>query len=387
MLNFDSQRKEAFVQDQSTKDILRSGHFGTMVSGRLVLLPEEALYLIDVRNAVCSDHKTSEQVEFNGIASAFNTSRKFMARYFTYKDWRDRGLVIRSPEGVQGNHHAATAQVKKYRADQLRLRKGTIKGVFFPEDLVTISDDIEKGEELYDQNWFGQFGTYKMKGHGKISKYDIYETMFLMENGTLDVSNMSRKRIYSLAMKRRADFGKLYEVYKDWRSKGYVIKTGFKFGTHFRVYFPGAKPVRDSPSWVHSLHVIHVFPRDTKLLISEWARAIRLAHSVRKTFILAIPGKTRKKSISMDFDLYHRKHNEIETPEKGRPRFGMLSLSEEEYLGGAELSAIINEAKGKRQELIIAIADRETAVTYYRVRRIELQGSAYEYYEIDWMQP
>jgi len=65
----------------------------------------------------------------------------------------------------------------------------------------------------------------------------------------------------------------------------------------------------------------------------------------------------------------------------------MLSLSEEEYIGGAELSAIINEAKARRQELIIAIADRETAVTYYKVRRIELQGSDYEYYEIDWLQP
>ena len=65
----------------------------------------------------------------------------------------------------------------------------------------------------------------------------------------------------------------------------------------------------------------------------------------------------------------------------------MLSLGEEEYIGGSELSAIINEAKEQKLELIIAIADRETAVTYYKVRMIELEGSDYEYYEIDWMQP
>ncbi|MGI0134845.1 MAG: hypothetical protein ACREBW_07810, partial [Candidatus Micrarchaeaceae archaeon] len=110
-------------------------------------------------------------------------------------------------------------------------------------------------------------------------------------------------------------------------------------------------------------------------------------HSVRKTFILAIPGKVRKKALGIDFILYHRKGGEIEIPGKDRPRFGMLSLSEEEYIGGSELSAVINEAKSHRLELIIAIADRETAVTYYKVRRIELQGSEYEYYEIDWMQP
>ena len=82
-----------------------------------------------------------------------------------------------------------------------------------------------------------------------------------------------------------------------------------------------------------------------KAAYSEWARVIRVAHSVRKTFILAIPGKSRKKALAIDFMLYHRRNNEIETPDKTKPRFGMLSLSEEEYIGGAELSAIIKEAK------------------------------------------
>ena len=236
-------------------------------------------------------------------------------------------------------------------------------------------------------HWFGQYGTYKVKEHGRLNKLDIYETLFLINNNVLEVTNFTKKQINETADKRRPDFKKLYDVYADWRSKGYVIKTGFKFGTHFRVYFPGAQPMKTDASWIHSMHVIHVFPRDIKLLISEWARVIRVAHSVRKTFILAIPGKSRRKTLAIDFALYHRRNNEIETPDKIKPRFGMLSLGEEEYIGGAELSAIINEAKSNRQELIIAIADRETAVTYYKVKRIELQGSDYEYYEIDWLQP
>ncbi len=181
-----------------------------------------------------------------------------------------------------------------------------------------------------------------------LNKLDIYETLFLIDNGALDVSNITRKQIVEVADKRRPDFQKLYEVYSDWRSKGYVIKTGFKFGTHFRLYFPGRSRSRQTTSWIHSMHVIHVFPRDAKLLISEWARAIRVAHSVRKTFILAIPGKSRTKKLDIDFVLYHRKNSEIETPEKTTPRYGMLSLSEEEYIGGSELSAIINEAKNEQ---------------------------------------
>jgi hypothetical protein len=36
---------------------------------------------------------------------------------------------------------------------------------------------------------------------------------------------------------------------------------------------------------------------------------------------------------------------------------------------------------------MVAIADRETSITYYVVHRIELPASEYEYYEIEWVQP
>ena len=165
-----------------------------------------------------------------------------------------------------------------------------------------------------------------------------------------------------------------------------MIKTGFKFGTHFRLYFPGAQPVKDD-KWIHSMHVIHVFPRDAKLLISEWSRAIRVAHSVRKTFILAIPGKSRTKKLDIDFILYHRKQGGIETPDESAAKIRHALAERGRVHGRGGASAIINKAKDNKMELIVAIADRETAVTYYKIRRIELQGSDYEYYEIDWMQP
>ncbi len=387
LIQFNRKEKQAYVTDQSTRDILRTSFFGNAEPGRMALEPEEALYLIDVRHAKCIDSETGKEMRFNDVSSHFSTGKKFLARYFTYKDWRDRGLIIKAPQEIEEGHGKQQQQVKKYRSSSIKLKEYSLEGVFFPEDMITVVDDQKKGMEIYNNLWFGQYGTYKTKEHGQLNKLDIYETLFLMDSDVLSVSNMSRKEIISTANKRRSDFQKLYDVYSDWRGKGYVIKTGFKFGTHFRVYFPGAQPMKADGSWIHSMHVIHVFPRDAKLLISEWARVIRLAHSVRKTFILAIPGKTRQKRMSIDFALYHRVHNEIETPEKTRPRLGMLSLSEEEYIGGSELSAIINEARSNRQELIIAIADRETAVTYYKVKKIELQGSDYEYYEIDWMQP
>ena len=384
-LIYDEKSGVIYATDQSTKDILKGGFFGAIEKDRLVLNPEEGLYLIDVRHASCKSQQNGNEVSFNYIASKFSAGKKFMARYFTYKDWRDRGLIIKRPDGTMGG--SGKAQLKRYNASALKLKNIEMTGVFFPADMTTIVDDEEKGKFIYTDYWFGQYGTYKVMERGRLNKLDIYETLFLIDKEVLKVENYSRKEISDIADKRRSDFQKLYQVYSDWRSKGYVIKTGFKFGTHFRVYVPGAQPVKENADWVHSKHVIHVFPRDAKLLISEWARVIRVAHSVRKTFILAIPGKSREKKVAIDFILYHRKGNGIETPEDSKPRFGMLSLSEEEYIGGSELSAIINEAKGRKLELIIAIADRETAVTYYKVKRIELEGSDYEYYEIDWLQP
>ena len=386
MITLDRKTKSFYVTDQSSMDILRKGSIGTVEKSRLLLMPEEALYLMDVRNAECCDSSTNTKLSFNEAAVQFSRNRKFMARYFTYKDWRDRGLIIR--DFVESfRESTGKAPTKKYPQASLRLKSYKLSGIFFLEDLTTIVDDQQNGREIYMDYWFGQYGTYKLSDHGMLNKLDIYETLFLMESGVLEIMDFTKGKIFEIAAKRRSDFPKLYDVYKDWRSKGFVVKTGFKFGTHFRIYFPGARPIKDDPSWIHSKHVVHVFPRDTKLLISEWARAIRVAHSVRKTFILAIPGKSRKKNLTIDFVLYHRKGNSIEIPGEDSPRLAMLSLSEDEYLGGAELSAIINEAKIHRLELIIAIADRETAVTYYKVRRIELPKSDYEYYEIDWMQP
>ena len=343
LLNFDKKTKNIYTADQSTKDILSSGCFGVAQEGRLLLAPEEGLYLMDVRNATCTAVKEETPLSFNEIAQEFSIGKKFLARYFTYKDWRDRGLIIKRPDNTPAE--GAALPLKSYRASKLKLKDYSMEGIFFPADMITIIDDEVQGQKIYEEHWFGQYGTYKTNDHGVLNKLDVYETLFLIDSNVLRVKNFSRKDIADLASKRRADFQKLYDVYSDWRSRGYVIKTGFKFGTHFRVYFPGAQPMKNDESWVHSRHVIHVFPRDAKLLISEWARVIRVAHSVRKTFILAIPGRSRKKRLSIDFVLYHRKGNGIETPNTGRPRFAMLSLSEEEYLGGNELSAIINDTR------------------------------------------
>ena len=383
MLLLEFADKKTIATDASTRDALRRGFFGKIESKVLVLEPEEAMYLVDMRNAECMEK--GKRLRFNELVQRLGGKGKLMTRYHTYKDWRERGLVIKPPGYAIGEEIKAAA--KKYPATVPKYKNYKLTGVFFPDDMVTVIDDPKKGKEIYEEHWMGQYGTYKLIDKGVLNKLDAYETVFLIKRGQLHASNMNLDQIISAAEKHRPDFQKLYDVYEDWASKGYVVKTGFKFGTQFRIYFPGTKPNAGDGNWTHSMHVLHVFPRDVKLLTSEFARVIRVAHSVRKTFILAIPGKSREKKIGIDFVLYHRKDGNIETPEHDSPRYAMLSLSEDEYIGGTELSAAINEAGKNRMELILAISDRETAVTYYLIRRIELPRSSCEYYEIDWMQP
>ena len=111
-------------------------------------------------------------------------------------------------------------------------------------DLVTVINQTAKAKEIYESLWLGQYGSYKASDRGNLNKLDVYETMFLIENGMLRLTNINKKKLIEELKSRHSHFSLLYSVYKDWRQNGYVVKTGFKFGTHFRIYFPGAKPFK-----------------------------------------------------------------------------------------------------------------------------------------------
>ncbi len=74
-----------------------------------------------------------------------------------------------------------------------------------------------------------------------------------------------------------------YRVYKDLRSRGLVVKTGLKYGSHFRVYERG-----ETPGSSHSPYLVHAISENTELTPQEIARAVRLAHGVRKKMIFGI---------------------------------------------------------------------------------------------------
>ncbi|MHA1859556.1 MAG: tRNA-intron lyase [Candidatus Asgardarchaeia archaeon] len=349
--------------------------------GRVVFLSlVEALYLMDVRGWTCVDERGKE-VPFDELA--LKGGSRILTKYHCFKDWRDRGLIVR-PAGVKGRYNRSP--VKEYPSVLPDYDYPSFSATYFFDDgYGVVTDDDAK--ILYFDSWFGQYATYKIPERGRYLKLDPFEVIFLANRGVIRLKNTTWNKIMAFCKKRDSFFEDIYNVYEDWRLRGYVVKTGFKFGTHFRIYFPGASPSKDPRRWVHSKHVLHVFPRRKTLLTSEFSRAIRVAHSVRKTFILAIPGQGRPSRVPPDYLLYHRKKGGVETPKSGLPKYAMLSLNEDEPITGDLLAGAIEDAVRRELDLMLGISDRETSVTYYSIHRINLPGSTYDYYEVEWVQP
>ena len=91
------------------------------------------------------------------------------------------------------------------------------------------------------------------------------------------------------------EFEKKYIVYKNFRDKGYIINPGIKFGCDFAVYEKG-------PGIDHAPFLIQVYNRSESITSTGIVLAGRLATTVRKQFILAIPkGKDKVDFLALDW--------------------------------------------------------------------------------------
>ena len=378
---------------------LHQNFFGELKRKSVWLYPEESLYAINFLNASCS--RDGKPVSFNDIASHYsrNDPRLFI-KYNAYRDWRDRGLIVRRIGKREGEKRKT--RFKKYPSKKFTSVKYKVRAHWYEDSLFSTIEDPRAASELFNKHWFGQYGVYRQE-RGHLLKLDFLETIFISKHMELKTVNaktgkpVSWRSILNSVVKKREYAKRLYEVYEDWRLRGYIVKTGFKFGSHFRIYFPGAAPTKgrgitSNEQWMHSKHVLHVFPKEEKLLISEWARAVRVAHGVKKTFLLSIPKLKRNDYVNYpsDFVAWRRKKdgkNWIRETPKDKPRYLLVPVAEDEHIGGIELASLLMKASDLGLSLILSITDRETAITYYILNRVNLPDSKNEYYEIEWMKP
>jgi len=78
------------------------------------------------------------------------------------------------------------------------------------------------------------------------------------------------------------NFDKKFLVYKNFRDKGYIVNPGIKFGCDFTVYQKG-------PGIDHAPYLVQVYNTSDVISSTDVVLAGRLATTVRKQFVLAIP--------------------------------------------------------------------------------------------------
>ncbi len=149
-------------------------------------------------------------------------------------------------------------------------------------DKVMVWEEAQ-ANQLYQRGAYG-----KPLSGGKLQLAPV-EALYLLDGGKIRVLDrettkaINFRKLSAKFAERDPDLMLKYLVYSDLRSRGYIVKTGLKFGAHFRVYDRGEKPGE-----THSKYIVHTLPEGCKLTPTEFARAVRLAHSVRKTILWAV---------------------------------------------------------------------------------------------------
>lgn len=82
---------------------------------------------------------------------------------------------------------------------------------------------------------------------------------------------------------RTPEAGRLAQVYRALRAAGAVPKSGFRFGAPLRAY-------RGAPDDGHAEWLVHVAAPEERLPWDVVSRGVRLAHGVRKAFLVAVTG-------------------------------------------------------------------------------------------------
>jgi len=290
-----------------------------MERGGLRLSPEEALYLV---------HRQKVEVEgrsFDGLLAAFADLPGLFRRYLVYRDIRERGYAVQPGLGL-------------YRLFRRGERPGTGRSrllvrVLSERDLVDF--EVIRGEVETSDNMRKDHVLAVVDDEGELTYYGVkvtdlaaisappdcpphegslfgntavlcsppagvreawfgtpldeerlllspVETLYLMRRGALSLPGakgpVTPEAFLEGSLPSDPEIAEKAAVYADLRDHGYIPRTGYKFGHHFRVY-AGQK--------THSDLLVDAVPPGRTLAVSVISRSVRLAHSVKKKMLFA----------------------------------------------------------------------------------------------------
>jgi len=113
----------------------------------------------------------------------------------------------------------------------------------------------------------------------------LIEALYLMEKGKLDINldseDVSIEKLFKIVREKESFTN--YIVFRDLRNRGYIVKTGFKYGSEFRLYERGK-----SPGDGHSNYLVKVANENSEFMMSDLSSYVRVAHGVNKKLLFAV---------------------------------------------------------------------------------------------------
>ena len=123
---------------------------------------------------------------------------------------------------------------------------------------------------------------------GKLFTLNLYESCYLVEKGKIKIIKNSKELKFESLMKLKEFNYSEYLVFCELRSKGYIVKTGVKYGFPFRVYDKGLK-IKDK----HAIWLVEVYENNTKIKITDILSKNRISHTAKKKMLVAIVDSDR----------------------------------------------------------------------------------------------
>jgi tRNA-intron endonuclease len=146
----------------------------------------------------------------------------------------------------------------------------------------------EKGVEIAEQS---SIDSLSQRGYGTAEKdvftLAFYEALYLLDKELLEVKDEKGLKVDFQSLLQAyeqtdANAWVNYLVYRDLRSRGYVVREGFGAGTHFRIYDRGAYG-KDTASYM-----VLGTQEGKPLPVEDLVKALRHCQSQKKELILAV---------------------------------------------------------------------------------------------------
>lgn len=321
-------------EQKEASQLYNKGNYGYPLSGGgLELDITEALYLVESdRLQVFSKGK---EITFDNLfIKASRQVDGFDVKYLVYRDMRSRGFIVKTrsgdfdisvyPRGMNVSNsrpvfmvHAVSERTELDSADFIAedtTKKGyeVLYAVADEEGDVTYyklakrdpkghiitgeADRVIEGNLISDRVFvFGEedYGVLTEIGFfgkdiGGAVQLSFIESCYLSEKGILNVRKNDGKAVSAEEMRSFTDDEKIdlslrMTAYYDLRSRGLVVKTGFKYGTHFRVY-------ERSPDECHARYLVHAVQASDVTIWPEISRTVRLSGGVKKDILFCRVG-------------------------------------------------------------------------------------------------